>query len=88
MLLLLHAPPELPVVVYVADCPIQSGEIPLTIPADKVGFTVIVTSKGVPGHPFANGVILYTAVPAVEPVAVKVWAILKPLVAVAPDTSV
>lgn len=51
-----------------------------------LGFTVMVTFIGVPGHPFADGVIVYIAVPDAEPVAVKVWAMLEPLDAVAPDT--
>jgi hypothetical protein len=36
------------------------------------GFTVIVTVIGAPGHPPAVGVIVYTAVPAEEPVAFRV----------------
>ena len=40
VLLLLHDPPASPVLLYVADEPIQSGEVPLTIPALAFGLTV------------------------------------------------
>ena len=40
VLLLLHDPPASPVLLYVADAPIQSGEVPLTVPAVAFGFTV------------------------------------------------
>ena len=38
--LLLQVPPALPLVLYVADWPIQSGVVPLTVPALAFGFTV------------------------------------------------
>ena len=40
VLLLLHVPPALPVLLYVADWPIQSGDVPLTVPAVAFGLTV------------------------------------------------
>ena len=40
VLLLLHDPPASPLLLYVADWPIQSGEVPLTVPALAFGFTV------------------------------------------------
>ena len=40
VLLLLQVPPASPVLLYVADEPIQSGEVPLTVPAVAFGFTV------------------------------------------------
>ena len=40
VLLLLHDPPALPPLLYVAACPIQSGEVPLTVPALAFGLTV------------------------------------------------
>ena len=40
VLLLLHDPPASPVLLYVADEPIQSGEVPLTEPALAFGLTV------------------------------------------------
>ena len=39
-LLLLHDPPASPLLLYVADEPIQSGEEPLTVPALAFGLTV------------------------------------------------
>ena len=39
-LLLLQLPPASPVLLYVADAPIQSGEVPLTVPAFAFGSTV------------------------------------------------
>ena len=51
-----------------------------------VGLTVMTTMIGVPGHPFADGVMVYVAVPGVAPVADNTWAILEPLDAEAPDT--
>ena len=39
-LLLLHDPPASPSLLYVAVEPIQSGEVPLTVPAFAFGFTV------------------------------------------------
>ena len=39
-LLLLHDPPASPVLLYVADWPIQSGDVPLTVPALAFGLTV------------------------------------------------
>ena len=40
VLLLLHEPPETPLLVYVAVAPIQSGDVPLTVPALAFGLTV------------------------------------------------
>ena len=40
VLLLLQVPPALPLLVYVADWPIQSGDVPLTVPALAFGLTV------------------------------------------------
>ena len=39
-LLLLQVPPASPVLLYVADAPIQSGDEPLTVPAFAFGSTV------------------------------------------------
>ena len=39
-LLLLHDPPALPLLVYVAVAPIQSGDVPLTVPALAFGLNV------------------------------------------------
>jgi hypothetical protein len=39
-LLLLQVPPASPVLLYVAVPPIQSGEVPLTVPAFTFGLTV------------------------------------------------
>lgn len=56
--------------------------------ATGVGFTVITATFGVPAHPAAVGVIVYVAVPAVVAVAVRIWAMVDPEAAVAPETSV
>ena len=58
--------------------------------ADTVGegFTVIVTVTGAPLQPLRDGVTVYTAVPPVLPVVVKLWAIVLPLPAKAPVTPV
>jgi hypothetical protein len=40
VLLLLHDPPAVPLLVYVAVCPMQSGDVPFTVPADTFAFTV------------------------------------------------
>ena len=40
VLLLLQVPPALPLLVYVAVAPIQSGVAPLTVPAFTFGLTV------------------------------------------------
>ena len=40
VLVLLHDPPVLPLLVYVAVDPIQSGDVPLTVPAVAFGLTV------------------------------------------------
>jgi hypothetical protein len=40
VLLLLHDPPAVPLLVYVVVWPIQSGDVPLTVPADTFAFTV------------------------------------------------
>ena len=39
-LLLLQDPPASPLLLYVAVAPIQSGEVPLTVPALALGLTV------------------------------------------------
>ena len=48
----------------------------------------MVSLIGLPGHPFADGVIVYTAVPATVPVVVNVWAIIESVPATAPVTPV
>ena len=53
-----------------------------------VGLTVTVIVTGVPEQPLTVGVAVYTAVPAVEPVAVNVCEIEVPLLAEAPETPV
>ena len=50
------------------------------------GFTVTVTTKGIPLQPAAPGVIVYAAVPGEAPVAVSVCAIFAPEAPVAPLT--
>ena len=40
ILLLLQVPPASPLLVYVAITPIQSGDVPLTVPALAFGLTV------------------------------------------------
>lgn len=50
------------------------------------GFTVTVTVIGVPGHPPAVGVMVYTAVPAAVPVVLIVCTMLEPEPDVAPVT--
>ena len=40
VLLLLQVPPALPLLLYVAVWPIQSGDVPLTVPALAFGLTV------------------------------------------------
>ena len=52
--------------------------------ATGFGFTVMVTETGVPVQPPADGVTVYTTVPAVVPVAVSVCAMAVPEPAVAP----
>ena len=49
---LLQLPPDVPLLVYVAVAPIQSGDVPLTVPALTFGFTVKVIDDetGLP-HP-------------------------------------
>ena len=44
-LLLLQVPPASPLLVYVAVAPIQSGEVPLTVPALAFGLTVSVLNE-------------------------------------------
>ena len=53
VLLLLQVPPVLPLLVYVADRPIQSGDVPLTVPALAFGLTVRVLNEdtGLPQPP-------------------------------------
>src|SRR5258706_14462389 len=41
-LVLLHAPPAVPLLVYVAVALMQSGELPLTVPAVTFGLIVMV----------------------------------------------
>src|SRR5580765_1037891 len=64
VLVLLHAPPASPLVVYVAVAAIQSGEVPLTVPAFAFGLIVIVLNEdtGLPQPLFTVYVI--SAVPA------------------------
>ena len=45
VLLLLHDPPASPVLLYVADEPIQSGEAPVTVPALAFGLTITVADE-------------------------------------------
>jgi hypothetical protein len=40
VLLLLQVPPPLPLLLYCAVAPMQSGELPLTVPAFAFGLTV------------------------------------------------
>ena len=49
---LLQLPPEVPLLVYVAVAPIQSGDVPLTVPALTLGSTVKVLEalRGLPLH--------------------------------------
>jgi hypothetical protein len=56
--------------------------------AEGAGFTVTVAVIGEPEHPLADGVIVYTAVPALVDVAVSVCAITVPELAEAPVTFV
>ena len=56
--------------------------------ATGVGFTVTVTVIGEPEHPFAEGVMEYTAVPATVPELVITCAMLEPEPADAPETPV
>ena len=44
---LLQLPPEVPLLVYVDVCPMQSGDAPLTVPAFRPVFTVIVIALDV-----------------------------------------
>ena len=46
----LQVPPDVPLELYVAVCPMHSGEVPLTVPADAVAFTVTVACA-VAGEP-------------------------------------
>jgi hypothetical protein len=48
VLLLDHAPPVVALLLYVAAAPIQSGEGPLTVPADTFGETVKVLKELTP----------------------------------------
>ena len=45
VLLLLHDPPASPLLVYVAVAPIQSGDVPVTVPAFAFGLTVSVLNE-------------------------------------------
>jgi hypothetical protein len=56
--------------------------------ATGVGFTLTVTVIGVPGQPFADGVTVYTADPAVDPVALMICAIDEPEPDDAPEAPV
>ena len=51
-----------------------------------IGFTVTNTVTGVPAQPAAVGVIVYVAVPGMDPVVVNVSAIVEPLPTSAPLT--
>ena len=42
---LLQLPPPVPLLVYIVVFPIQSGDVPLTVPADTFGFTVSVLKE-------------------------------------------
>ena len=68
VLLLLQLPPAVPLLVYVAAAPIQSGEVPLTVPALTFGDTVSVLNDdtGLP-HPLFT-VYFILAVPALTAV--------------------
>ena len=48
VLLELQDPPDVPLLVYVAVPPIQSGEVPLTVPAETFGETVSVLNELTP----------------------------------------
>ena len=62
---LLQLPPEVPLLVYVTITPIQSGDVPLTVPALTFGDTVsVLNDDTVPPHPLTVYVIL--AVPALN----------------------
>ncbi len=63
VLLELHAPPALPVLVYVAVAPIQSGVVPLTVPALALGLTVTVVDADADGPLQPLAVTLTVAVP-------------------------
>jgi hypothetical protein len=51
-----------------------------------IGLTVMTTVFTVPLHPLADEEILYVAVPVADPVVVRIWAIVSPLPAKAPET--
>lgn len=51
-----------------------------------LGFTVITTTIGSPGQPLAVGIMVYVAVPAVFPVAVRTWEMGVPVPSEAPET--
>ena len=70
----------------------KSGDVPEQIvfagvtETVGVGFTVIVTCSALPGHPLAIGVMVYTTVPAVLPVAVNISSMIFPVPEDAPLT--
>ena len=47
---LVQVPPVLPLLLYVEDAPMQSGEVPLMVPAVTSGFTVMVNVLCVPAQ--------------------------------------
>src|SRR5687767_14969985 len=55
VLVLVHTPPGSPLVEYVVTSPMQSGDVPLTVPATTFGLTVIVAvPETEPVQPFAS----------------------------------
>ena len=44
VLLLLQVPPGSPLLLYVADWPIHSGDVPLTVPALQPGAAIVSTN--------------------------------------------
>lgn len=66
----------------------QTGLFVETVGVAGMGLTVTVAVIGIPGHPVAEGVIVYTAVPGVVVVVVSVCVIVVPDPADAPLTPV
>jgi hypothetical protein len=65
-------PPGNPVIVGIGLTPdLQNVDDEYVKEASSIGVIEIVTVMAFPGHPLANGVIVYTAVPAVDPVNVN-----------------
>ena len=66
-------------------CDKSTGLLVITV----TGLTVTTTLIGIPGHPFAEGIIVYVTVPLVNPsVAIRTCEIRLPAPAVAPVTFV